>query len=550
MSYSTIQQPLDSKVRITPYSQRLLQYGVEDSRIYLSKVTNSLLLNYSLGYSSDDVPESDSYNKDTLTYETRTNCILDGLRTSYDLDGNVLTVVISEGNCLVDGTMLTFPNPTTLGIDLSNYGTISNCGKVIVSINFQWVDSPYENPPTLRLGYQDFSNPDTVQPNGWWVSLDRLIITYFTFDKDTSGNVIPETIVNFCDDPFTNRNKTFLGIKNYPYEIAPLPKLFYNFLKYYQFNYPTKINAYIPASSSVWTSVTDSELPWDDIDNKVYYYHDINISTIANKNVTVQCYIDDLQIQPTAIQLISSEYVRIWMPDRFVNGQAVTVNIIDVYNTWQKIAINSNDSLDCWVINNDIVSCTANSVGLVGFISNSKTSNYVTEVTVKSTSADDDAIGIIVAYTVIGDTKHALFLFRDHGGYSMRWGLMYVYCQDNMSPVSKYIAASQFSTAISNLDPYTYAPNSGHGWDTIPNGTRIFSQRSGNLLSFKCSNYDSEEYVDGSLVNIDLDNYSELSVFSGSCQYGYGAISQPNSEFSNAIIRYPAIKPIKVIAIG
>lgn len=240
---ASITQPFNSKVRITPYSQRLLQYGIQDSRIFLSKATNSLLTPFVAGYSEQFLTE---YNQHNLQYDHRTSCILDGLNSTYDFDNNIITLKISSGMCIVDTTLLIFPNETSLDLNLTGYGEKGSCGKLIVSANFQWVDSVHELVPKLKLSYLDKFNNDSVEPNGWLTAEDRLVITVLEFDKDENNRVIPESIINHVPNPITNTKREIILIKSVPYEIAPLSKIAYNLQSYIEENYPKKITTTIP----------------------------------------------------------------------------------------------------------------------------------------------------------------------------------------------------------------------------------------------------------------------------------------------------------------
>lgn len=241
---ANIIQPLHSAVKISPYSQRLLQYSIEDSKVYLSKATNSLLTAFTYGYDENFFADTTSYDH-SLEYQHRDSCILDGLTTEYELSCNVLNVTVNPGALIVDSTLLMFPEPTTLDLDLGGYGVDGNCGKVAISVQFQWVDSVYEMQPKLRMVYIDPDDDYDVTPSGWWTDQDKLVICYFDYDKD-SGNVIPDSLIHHNPSPFTNINKSFITIKGYPYEVGPLPKFWYNILDSIEINYSKRYVYVIP----------------------------------------------------------------------------------------------------------------------------------------------------------------------------------------------------------------------------------------------------------------------------------------------------------------
>ena len=60
MATTTMTQPLNTEVRITPFSQRVFQFGTDDWRLYLSRATNGLLIPYIYGYRKANRLPSDS----------------------------------------------------------------------------------------------------------------------------------------------------------------------------------------------------------------------------------------------------------------------------------------------------------------------------------------------------------------------------------------------------------------------------------------------------------------------------------------------------------
>ncbi len=229
---ASITQPRNSKIRLTPYSQRLLQYSLEDSRVYLSKATNSLLLPWVLGF-NENYFNTDGLSEEVQipTYDQRLDCILDGLITTHTLQDNILEVTIGSGSVIVDSTLLIFPNSTKLSLDLTPYGNSNSTGKVVVSVHFQWLDNINETVPLLKMNYYDPSRNDVLEPNDWWLAQDRLVVTVFDYSKNGLGNVEEHTIVNVVSDPTQNVFKKQIVIKNFIYEIAPLSKPLNQFMK-------------------------------------------------------------------------------------------------------------------------------------------------------------------------------------------------------------------------------------------------------------------------------------------------------------------------------
>ena len=290
---ASILQPFNSKVRITPFSQRLLQYGVSDSKIYLSKASNSLLSSFTMGFDEGFIVPT-TPNAVDPKYDYRDSCILDGLSTKWELQNNILKVTVSPGTLIVDTTLLIFPQPTTIDLNLTNYGSGNECGKIIISVNFQWIDSVYENTPKLKISYLDYTDNSIVLPNDWYLNQDKLIINVIEFSKNTSGNVEFSSIKSLVPEPCNNINHDIIHIKDYPYEIAPLSKFWYNTLNTIENHYVRKKVVNIPGYVDP-IGLPNSEFPmnlnFEDIDtiNMLTLEFDVNITNSNNiQNITFE----------------------------------------------------------------------------------------------------------------------------------------------------------------------------------------------------------------------------------------------------------------------
>lgn len=306
----SITTPSNYKARITPYSQRLLQYGINDSKLYLAKTSNSLLEAFTLGYDEETYDTTSGYL--SREYLDRKECILDGLQSTYELNGTTLEVTVGRGNIICDNTMLSFPKSTTLDFDLDDY---DDTGFLVVSISYKWIEQVTANPPYMRFCYVS-EDTMTVEEDDWTVDTDRLVITVFDFEKDISGAVTSVTCRS--DDPFTNLERDFVYIKETPYEIAPLPNFWYQMLRGVHDKHARRLIYTISGDGSNWIADT---APFEGTGN--YCYCPIDIGEIGQKDCMVQCYINDLKIEPAAIQLVSTEELRIWMPDYFTTQSSV-----------------------------------------------------------------------------------------------------------------------------------------------------------------------------------------------------------------------------------
>lgn len=228
-------QPINTEVRITPFSQRLFQFNTDDSRLYLSKATNGLLIPYLYGYREPKrIPSSEDEFGIKLKYNDRLDCIIDGLNNDAELLGNILTVNVKPGQCIVDTTLIIFPNECEVSIDITSIKPTSNKIRVLLSVNFQWLETLYDQPPKIRLTLIDPNDPTNYGPDVWETRLDRLIISYYDIDLDT------REVINICPTPSMNYDFNFINVKNVPYEVAPPIQFLNNFNEYCKLTYLRK----------------------------------------------------------------------------------------------------------------------------------------------------------------------------------------------------------------------------------------------------------------------------------------------------------------------
>lgn len=107
------------------------------------------------------------------------------------------------------------------------------------------------------------------------------------------------------------------------------------------------------------------------------------------------------------------------------NLKAAEVSFADVFNKWYRISHDStlvspanSSELTGWAYDEvtDVISSTINSNSYIGLISNDRFETYTFETIMKSTAADDDAIGMVLAYKKIGSVEHTFSVIVDGGG--------------------------------------------------------------------------------------------------------------------------------------
>jgi hypothetical protein len=323
-------QPPKSEAAITPYSQKIFQFGTDDSRLYLPRNANIMLRAFTIGYDENEY-DTEYYDSTSLfdigvkKYNDRIDCILDGFLSYHTIDNNLLTVVLGPGNSICDSTMITCPQPSTISLDLTVY---DDSGFIVLAMRYKYIETVYNSPPRLRLSYVS-SDGLTVLPGEpenpeWRSDFDRMIITTFKFVKDTENNVI--SVSNFLSDPFLKLHKTFVTVKENLHEIAPLPNFWYRLMRGVQINHPRRIVFNITDHSN-WMNESP---PFDAPDSNGYYYYPIDITNIGNKDCLIQCFINNVKIEPSAVQLYDEDELRIWMPDYWVTNSPPDIKVIIV----------------------------------------------------------------------------------------------------------------------------------------------------------------------------------------------------------------------------
>ena len=198
----------------------------------------------------------------------------------------------------------------------------------------------------------------------------------------------------------------------------------------------------------------------------------------------------------------------------------------DVFNKWYRFShlqgygfpANSGE-LNTWTYDAaaDTIKNTTNSVTLIGMVSNETVGDYVFDVVMSSTGADDDFIGIVLAY------------YKD--------------------PVTGY-ESTLTATRVSNAQDqhgannfritYNYGHNDavilyrggvtwGALWPAL-GSARVRAERIGNIIkiySYQASGVNSLQPLEATYI-LDLSKYAYLAKFMGETRYGYCSYSQPN----------------------
>ncbi|MCW6598688.1 hypothetical protein [Yersinia ruckeri] len=213
----------------------------------------------------------------------------------------------------------------------------------------------------------------------------------------------------------------------------------------------------------------------------------------------------------------------------------------EVFDSWTRTAIVEAEK-NTWSYDaaTDTIRNTTNSASFVGVVSPESYSNNVFEITVSSNNADDDIIGIVLAYAKEGDKEHTLSAVRSIGGYGNGnaagvWSVIYNMAQ-GAAKGEKVIFKKAGELRWGNggigetKEQSGYLENGAFGWATFPKGTSIKSTREGDIFRVITTQLDDpDNYVASSEAVIDLNSDPVLAVFKGSAPVGFMAISQANS---------------------
>jgi hypothetical protein len=324
--------PTKYKCDLTPFSQRLFQYDLVESKLFLTKASNYYLNSFTYGYDPDEKP----FDGVTTAlgavvqhqYEDRKDCILDGFKTNITFLGSVVTVTCSPGTCIIDNTLISIFEPITITLDFLVAPYILN-GYLLLTVSYKWNESIIENKPIFKLFMVNDDGTSYSPPNvNWTILLDRLVINRFIIHLSPSqADII--SIDNQYPIPIYKVKKEFLLISNTIYEICPLINFIYESRKFILDRVAIKIVHVIDDISKWFPPVTLP--PFQTTTPTEFSFAYIDISDINKVECITQCYVDNMKIEPVCIQQVSNILLHIWMPNWFVQTvplKPITVIVI------------------------------------------------------------------------------------------------------------------------------------------------------------------------------------------------------------------------------
>ena len=227
----------------------------------------------------------------------------------------------------------------------------------------------------------------------------------------------------------------------------------------------------------------------------------------------------------------------------------------EVFRKWKKFAHSgatdnvgkdsSSSDYNAWYYdsaNNTIVQ-PHNSTAYTGFVSPKSYAEYDVTVRVYSgatNTSDDDFIGLVAAFAVDGNGKeHTLSFLRSPKGSGIsgenhRWCCVLDYRAQAITSTSNGQAV-----LVNKNDAITGTYNNWSQSD-VGTGSIISISRRGNIITAKCSQFNSSTLDDNTLITIDLDTlsttYPTLNLFKTKSPWGYSTYSQEKASYENIAI--------------
>ncbi len=219
--------------------------------------------------------------------------------------------------------------------------------------------------------------------------------------------------------------------------------------------------------------------------------------------------------------------------------QFIEQSMLTIFNTWARFdgqnysdrAPFSGNSL-AWRMNADqtAVFMPLNVDPANGFVSPDALENYTLEATLAGGPGDNDTIGLIAIFSRVDDTSYNVAVIRSMNGSTPN-GNKGVFGIVSGEAGDHTIDYSHNSRVVGIPSPTI---SQGGVW--TDRYVRIKVQRNGSIIrawikpsqSSRASALD-EDYIEESLIEIDIDDLDHSQHFQGPQKYGYITFSQPNS---------------------
>lgn len=220
-----------------------------------------------------------------------------------------------------------------------------------------------------------------------------------------------------------------------------------------------------------------------------------------------------------------------------------------VFNTWDRTSgptgyfpggVGATGDAAAWTFqtNPDRIVQPNNTATWASFISPQTYDNYEFETTLGSTNADDDVIGVTVAFARINDTTNLqLIVARTGGGWAQQNGTAAAQTHNfafNVDGVTLPAGDKpKLQAKLIGANRANAATPAGPGWAGIL--TRVRVVRRGNTITAYCSDWSTDRanvpLLESSEITLDLTTIPALAPLLNSAKYGYTTISQAQATY-------------------
>lgn len=286
------------------------------------------------------------------------------------------------------------------------------------------------------------------------------------------------------------------------------------------------------ALSLTLRNVKGSELTWDELDTNFLVLKN-EIEALKGAGSTIEPYLAPITKANTSEfeygRLVLREYLAFSQSD-LDSAKEVVTSLSSIYSTWYRFSHGSSGTfpaiaseLTSWSYNasTNTLASTTNSSSYIGFVSSERYETYRHEVVLNSTNADDDTIGVILAFykDPTDGSEHTLSFIRSAGGMAPACGIVYNFGQSSSWVITKDDTVTTFTNP------------GGTGWSS--RGARVLCVRNGNDFAVATTEIGAPTGAVSHSLAVNLSSDPRLAKFMGESPFGYSAFSQSGSSFSS-----------------
>ncbi len=196
------------KIYIDPYDAKLFEFDNVSSKVYLAQTINNILR----AYGDNFVIEG--FKIKNINYKLGTN------------SSHLIEFDITPGRAIIDSTYIEVIETSRIVYDVTN---LDDSGFLILSLEFNYLQTPYENDSIFKINYFDSAAQNTIlgvngfnNNSNFFIEIPRVILNKITFNKEL------RKILNYTKY-FNIINKKII-LLNKEYEIYPKSKLLKDFI--------------------------------------------------------------------------------------------------------------------------------------------------------------------------------------------------------------------------------------------------------------------------------------------------------------------------------